>query len=122
MRSTGSRSSMSTACGWMQPMPSSTTARSTYSRSLPSGFAAARRPIHLLLENEENQAGRLARHRDGLPRWYTAQWNDDVHHGLHVAASGEAQGYYADYSGDTEKLGRALAEGFAFQGEVMPYR
>src|SRR6202008_3331251 len=41
---------------------------------------------------------------------------------LHVAASGESKAYYADYSGDTEKLGRALAEGFAFQGEMMAYR
>ncbi len=80
------------------------------------------RHIHLILENEENQAKRLARGEDGEPRWYTAQWNDDVHHALHVAASGETKGYYADYKGDTEKLGRALAEGFAFQGEVMPYR
>ena len=84
--------------------------------------SAPGRPIHLILENEENQASRLARRSDGSPRWYTAQWNDDVHHGLHVAASGESQGYYADYLGDTERLGRALAEGFAFQGEVMPYR
>ncbi len=43
-----------------------------------------------------------------------------MHHVLHVAASGEGEGYYADYLGDTEKLGRALAEGFAFQGEIMP--
>ncbi len=62
------------------------------------------------------------RGENGEPRWYTAQWNDDVHHVLHVAASGETKGYYADYKGDTEKLGRALAEGFAFQGELMPYR
>jgi len=80
------------------------------------------RHIHLILENEENQAKRLMRDENGEPRWYTAQWNDDVHHALHVAASGETKGYYADYKGDTEKLGRALAEGFAFQGEVMPYR
>ncbi|WP_235031650.1 malto-oligosyltrehalose trehalohydrolase [Geminicoccus flavidas] len=80
------------------------------------------RPIHLVLENEENQASRLTRNGERQPRWYSAQWNDDVHHVLHVAASGEAKGYYADYLGDTEKLGRALAEGFAFQGELMPYR
>ncbi len=80
------------------------------------------RPVHLVLENEENQASRLVRGEDGRPRWYTAQWNDDVHHVLHVAASGESKAYYADYHGDTEKLGRALAEGFAFQGEAMPYR
>ena len=33
----------------------------------------------------------------------------------------ETSGYYADYGG-TELLGRALAEGFAYQGEMMPYR
>jgi malto-oligosyltrehalose trehalohydrolase len=83
--------------------------------------AVAGRHIHLILENDENQAERLSRAEGGEPRWYTAQWNDDVHHALHVAASGETKGYYADYSGATEKLGRALAEGFAFQGELMPY-
>jgi malto-oligosyltrehalose trehalohydrolase/4-alpha-glucanotransferase len=77
---------------------------------------------HLIVENEENQASRLVRGEDGRPRWYTAQWNDDAHHVLHVAATGETTGYYADYKGNTEKLGRALAEGFAFQGELMPYR
>lgn len=79
------------------------------------------RHVHLVLENEFNQASRLVRGADGEPRWYTAQWNDDVHHVLHVAATGESMGYYADYAGQTERLGRALAEGFAFQGETMPY-
>jgi malto-oligosyltrehalose trehalohydrolase/4-alpha-glucanotransferase len=83
--------------------------------------AAPGRHVHLILENEENQASRLAR-AAGRAEQYTAQWNDDVHHVLHAAASGESKGYYADYLGNTEKLGRALAEGFAFQGEVMPYR
>jgi malto-oligosyltrehalose trehalohydrolase len=82
----------------------------------------ASRRIHLILENEENQTASLARHANGEPRWYSAQWNDDVHHVLHVAASDETKGYYADYKGDTARLGRALAEGFAFQGELMPYR
>jgi maltooligosyltrehalose trehalohydrolase len=86
-------------------------------RRLPLG-----RPVHLVLENEENQASRLARDARGEPLNYTAQWNDDVHHVLHCAASGEGAGYYAAYLGDTEKLGRALAEGFAFQGELMDYR
>jgi malto-oligosyltrehalose trehalohydrolase len=80
------------------------------------------RHIHLVLENEENEAPLLTRGSDGRPRWYSAQWNDDVHHVLHVAATRETQGYYVDYQGDTVKLGRALAEGFAFQGELMPYR
>jgi maltooligosyltrehalose trehalohydrolase len=79
-----------------------------------------RRPIHLLLENESNDPRRLARQGDKTDL-YTAQWNDDIHHVLHVAATHESSGYYAAY-GKTELLGRAVAEGFAYQGEVMPYR
>jgi maltooligosyltrehalose trehalohydrolase len=84
--------------------------------------SAGDRHVHLILENEANQASRLCRGADGKPDQFTAQWNDDVHHVLHTAASGESAGYYADYAGDTEKLGQALAEGFAFQGEMMRYR
>ncbi|MDX7950698.1 malto-oligosyltrehalose trehalohydrolase [Lichenihabitans sp. Uapishka_5] len=80
------------------------------------------RPIHLLLENEDNVASRLKRDHDGSLGRYTAQWNDDVHHVLHVAATGEDRGYYEAYANKTELLGRALAEGFAYQGEFMPYR
>jgi 1,4-alpha-glucan branching enzyme len=52
------------------------------------------RPIHLLLENESNDPRRLARH-GGKPDLYTAQWNDDIHHVLRVAATHEMSGYYA---------------------------
>jgi maltooligosyltrehalose trehalohydrolase len=80
------------------------------------------RPVHLLLENEENQASYLRRGDAGHPLTYSAQWNDDVHHVLHAAATGETSGYYIEYAGKTELLGKALAEGFAFQGEQMEYR
>jgi malto-oligosyltrehalose trehalohydrolase len=83
--------------------------------------AASGREVHLVLENEHNEARRLSRSSAGSPEACTAQWNDDVHHVLHVAATRERTGYYADYAGDDEKLGRALAEGFAFQGETMPF-
>jgi maltooligosyltrehalose trehalohydrolase len=73
------------------------------------------RPLHLIVENEDNEPAWLRRD-------YRAQWNDDVHHGLHVAVTGEAEGYYGDYAGRADRLARALAEGFAFQGEPMPYR
>ena len=81
--------------------------------------AAGERHVHLILENEQNQASRLCRNRGGDPQQYTAQWNDDMHHVLHTAATLESNGYYGDFKNDTDKLGRALAEGFAFQGEVM---
>jgi maltooligosyltrehalose trehalohydrolase len=80
------------------------------------------REVHLVLENDKNEARRLER-REGWPCRYTAQWNDDLHHALHVLLTGEDSGYYADYA-DTPAahLGRALATGFAYQGEPSPYR
>ena len=74
--------------------------------------------IHLVLENEKNEAFRLTRDCKGNPEHFTGQWNDDMHHVLHTAATHEDAGYYADYEGDTELLGRALAEGFAYQGQA----
>jgi malto-oligosyltrehalose trehalohydrolase len=82
----------------------------------------ADRHIHLILENEENQVSRLERNDSGEPRTFTAQWNDDVHHVLHAALTSENHGYYGDYVGDDVKLARAIAEGFAFQGEIMKCR
>ena len=79
---------------------------------------------HLIIENSENQELWLRRNSGALPVHYTAQWNDDVHHLLHAAATGEDTGYYADFDKldlRPEKLGRALAEGFAYQGEMKPH-
>ena len=61
--------------------------------------------------------------RTGARAGATAQWNDDVHHAAHVLATGERDGYYADYAAaPAALLARALAEGFAFQGEPSGYR
>jgi maltooligosyltrehalose trehalohydrolase len=99
-----------------------TTPHLLHELSVRARHATLNRPLHLVLENEENAASRLLRSDDGRAERYTAQWNDDVHHVLHVAASGEGDSYYGDYVGDTDKLGRALAQGFAFQGQVMSFR
>lgn len=82
-----------------------------------------RRHVHLVLENDKNQARYLERAPDGTARWYDAQWNDDVHHAFHVLVTGESDGYYADYAEDAARLlGRCLAEGYAYQGEASRYR
>jgi malto-oligosyltrehalose trehalohydrolase len=77
---------------------------------------AAGRKIHLVLENEDNTAHHL---RSG----FDAQWNDDMHHVLHVLLTGETQGYYRDFG---EKpialLARALGEGFIYQGQPSKNR
>jgi maltooligosyltrehalose trehalohydrolase len=84
--------------------------------------ASPGRHVHLVLENDDNHARRLER-ADGAPRWYAAQWNDDLHHAAHVCVTGEQAGYYADYGDDpVGHLGRALAEGFVYQGEPSAYR
>jgi maltooligosyltrehalose trehalohydrolase len=81
------------------------------------------RQVHLVLENNRNEARYLARDASGRPLHATAQWDDDVHHALHVLLSREADGYYADYGPDPlDRLGRALAEGFAYQGEHSAFR
>ena len=58
----------------------------------------ATRAVHLVLENDRNEARYLERDADGRPLVASAQWNDDVHHALHVLATGENDGYYADYA------------------------
>jgi malto-oligosyltrehalose trehalohydrolase len=81
------------------------------------------RLVHLILENDRNQARYLTRAPDGAPLHATAQWNDDIHHAFHVLVTGETDGYYADYTTDPiGQLGRCLASGFAFQNDPSPFR
>ena len=81
------------------------------------------RQVHLVLENDANEARWLARDAQGRPRRFTAQWNDDFHHAWHILATGEKEGYYGDYADDpVKRLGRTLAEGFAYQGEASAHR
>jgi malto-oligosyltrehalose trehalohydrolase len=90
--------------------------------SVVRGSTAFTRPRHLVLENDRNEARRLVREQD-RPRYANAQWNDDIHHALHVLATGEKDGYYRDYADrPLWWLGRALAEGFAYQGETSIHR
>jgi malto-oligosyltrehalose trehalohydrolase len=81
------------------------------------------RLVHLVLENDRNESRRLVRDERGSPRRYTAQWNDDLHHAFHTIVTGEKQGYYGDYTdAPVGRVGRCLAEGFAYQGESSPWR
>jgi maltooligosyltrehalose trehalohydrolase len=81
------------------------------------------RHVHLVLENDRNQASYLARDRQSRPLHASAQWNDDVHHALHVLLTDQRDGYYADYAdAPLERLGRGLAEGFVYQGEPSRFR
>ncbi len=68
------------------------------------------RPLSLIAESDRNDP------RFITPRSYggygmTAQWDDDLHHALHTAVSGERQGYYSDF-GSLETLAETLRKGF----------
>ena len=47
-------------------------------------------------------------------------WSDDFHHALHTRLTRDQVGYYADYPRG-HGLERAIAEGFAYQGEPSVY-
>lgn len=84
---------------------------------------ARERQVHLVLENDHNISRYLRRDSQGNPCLYTAQWNDDIHHVLHVLLTTERDGYYSDYEDHpAQQLGRCLAEGYAYQGERSAYR
>lgn len=77
------------------------------------------RLLHLTLENDHNEARWL----EGAPAGYDGQWNDDFHHVLRVLMTGDADGYYEDYADDpADYLGRALTQGFSYQGQEAKHR
>jgi maltooligosyltrehalose trehalohydrolase len=81
----------------------------------------ADRQVHLVLENDNNAAHYLRPASTG--GLYDAQWNDDVHHALHVTITGEHDGYYSDYSDDpVRRVARCLTQGFDYQGQPSPFR
>ncbi|VTP13797.1 Malto-oligosyltrehalose trehalohydrolase [Phytobacter ursingii] len=80
------------------------------------------RPVHLTTEDSRNIIDLHPRDEDGSVSLFTAEWNDDLHNAVHVLATGETQAYYQDFADAPEKwVARALAEGFAYQGEVSPH-
>jgi maltooligosyltrehalose trehalohydrolase len=80
------------------------------------------RQIHLTTEDDRNIVRLHGRDFYGRPRLYAGEWNDDFHHAAHIVATGEREGYYADYSDDAADLARSLAEGYVYQGQASPYR
>jgi maltooligosyltrehalose trehalohydrolase len=82
--------------------------------AMPAG-----RHVHLILENEENDASLL---RATLAeQTFDAQWTDDWHHCAHVLLTGESEGYYGDFRDPAAQMARCLAEGFAYQGEASAH-
>ncbi|MFC7487957.1 malto-oligosyltrehalose trehalohydrolase [Knoellia sp. CPCC 206453] len=88
------------------------------------------RPLDLIAESDLNDTTMVTSTADG-GLGMTAQWADDVHHGLHVALTGETQGYYEDFGGGTrtlpdggplDVLAHVLTRGFLHDGSWSTFR
>ena len=78
------------------------------------------RPLALIAESDMNDPRTItARAQGGLGM--TAQWDDDIHHAVHTAVSGERQGYYRDF-GSLQTLARTLSNGFFHAGTYSSFR
>jgi maltooligosyltrehalose trehalohydrolase len=77
------------------------------------------RPLSLIAESDLNDPVMI----DPQPQGYVldAQWDDDVHHALHSALSGETQGYYVDF-GPLAVLQKVLTRAFFHDGTYSSFR
>ncbi|MBP5936167.1 malto-oligosyltrehalose trehalohydrolase [Streptomyces acidiscabies] len=80
------------------------------------------RPLFLIAESDLNDPRVISpRERGGLG--LHAQWNDDFHHALHCALTGEAQGYYADFArAPLAAVAKTLTDGFFHDGTYSSFR
>ena len=79
-----------------------------------------RRPLSLIAESDLNDP-RLITPREAGGYGLTAQWNDDFHHVLHVALTGETEGYYADF-GRMSDIAKVLTKAFFHDGTFSSFR
>ena len=78
------------------------------------------RPLSLIGESDLNDPIVITPREQG--GWgLTAQWDDDIHHALHAALSGERQGYYDDF-GSLACLAKVLTSAFFHDGTYSTFR
>jgi maltooligosyltrehalose trehalohydrolase len=80
------------------------------------------RPLFLVAESDLNDPRLITpRAQGGLG--LHAQWNDDFHHALHTALTGESQGYYADFArAPLASLAKTLTGGYFHDGTWSSFR
>jgi maltooligosyltrehalose trehalohydrolase len=82
--------------------------------------AVVGRPLSLIAESDLNDP-RLITPREHGGYGVTAQWDDDIHHAIHTAVSGERQGYYCDF-GSITALASTLRNGYFHAGTYSTFR
>jgi maltooligosyltrehalose trehalohydrolase len=78
------------------------------------------RPVHIIAESDLHDVRLLdAPERGGFG--LDAQWNDDFHHAVHVALTGESGGYYADFSG-IQDIAKVMNSTLVYDGCYSAFR
>jgi maltooligosyltrehalose trehalohydrolase len=78
------------------------------------------RRLWLIAESDRNDP-RVVRDPEHGGDGIGAQWDDDVHHALHAALTGERSGYYVDY-GRLEDVAHALRHAYVLDGRYSTFR
>ncbi|MCQ4119075.1 malto-oligosyltrehalose trehalohydrolase [Rhodococcus tibetensis] len=78
------------------------------------------RPLTLIAESDLNDP-KLITPRSAGGYGLDAQWDDDLHHAVHAAVSGERQGYYGDF-GSLACLSETLRQGWFHAGTYSTFR
>ncbi|GHJ99895.1 malto-oligosyltrehalose trehalohydrolase [Streptomyces sp. Y2F8-2] len=92
------------------------------SQAVDALAAEVDRPLFLIAESDLADPRLITpRAENGLG--VHAQWNDDFHHALHTALTGESQGYYEDFArAPFAALAKTLTAGFFHDGTYSTFR
>jgi maltooligosyltrehalose trehalohydrolase len=82
--------------------------------------SAMGRPFTLIAESDLNDP-RLVTPREAGGYGLDAVWDDDVHHALHAALTGERHGYYCDF-GSLAVLAKTLTSAYLHDGGYSTFR
>ncbi len=70
----------------------------------------------VLAEDERNEP-ELLRSPEAGGFGLDGVWSDDFHHVIHVALTGEREGYYENFNGTPQELAETLTHGWLFRGQ-----
>lgn len=80
------------------------------------------RPLSLIAESDRCDP-RTTTPRESGGIGLHAQWNDDFHHALHTALTGESQGYYADFAAaPLAAVAKTVTNAFFHNGTYSSFR
>ncbi len=78
------------------------------------------RTVWVIAESDLNDP-RLVRSNEAYGYGLDAAWSDDFHHAVHVAMTGEQDGYYSDFTG-LDDVAEAFNDVYVFGGKFAPSR